>query len=462
MDIVECKKSYKEFKAELDAEMNRVANGFVRIGYALKVARDTSILYESGYTSVVAFAAGEYNLDKSQVSRFIAINDKFSEGGYSDRIQEQYAAFGYAKLSLMLNLPDEVNELLTPDLSKADVKAIKAEIDEEQKTTDIELMIEQQEHLQEHPEQQEENMLVKAVKSRLHDAPEMYGELFDVIGQPHSVRDVSEIFCPGESKVDMVRIPGMGRLMVSYKGPDKNIELVAVRSGEKESYTWQDMENLLNSIMPGNDVAAAWQQVYAEPYPEKAKVAPAQPERSTVNTERSTAKQEQPKPKEKSKVTRAVVPKPEPQKEPEKPLLHDVEPSIPKPDPVEPETQQEPEKEVKDADDQIEGQDSIQNHEEWMPGKVIDTTYEDVTEKQKVAPVQQENAQEEQENVQEPPENDQDEEKRVCISDKRKILDKLYVLRQKVLNNNKEDAAVLAEEVVSMIGGWDVEEHNPD
>lgn len=48
MDIVECKKSYKEFKAELDAEMNRVANGFVRIGYALKVARDTSILYESG------------------------------------------------------------------------------------------------------------------------------------------------------------------------------------------------------------------------------------------------------------------------------------------------------------------------------------------------------------------------------------------------------------------------------
>ena len=115
---------------------------------------------------------------------------------------------------------------------------------------------------------------------------------------------------------------------------------------------------------------------------------------------------------------------------------------------------------MKDADDQIEGQDSIENHAEWMPGKVIDTTYEDVTEGAKVAPVQQENAQNEQENVQGPPENDQDEEKRVCISDKRKILDKLYVLRQKILNNNKADAVVLAEEVVSMIGDWDVEEHN--
>lgn len=459
MEITKSTKGYREFKAELDAEMSRVANGFVRIGYALKVARDTDILYESGYTSVVAFAAAEYNLDKSQVSRFVAINDKFSEGGYSDRIQDKYAGFGYAKLSLMLNLPDEVNELLTPDLSKADVKAIKAEIDEEQKTTDIELMIEQQEHLQEHPEQQGENMLAKAVKSRLHDAPEVYEELFDVIGQPHSVRDVSEIFCPGESKVDMVRIPGMGRLMVSYKGPDKNIELVAVRSGEKESYTWQDMENLLISIMSGDDVAAAWQQVYAEPYPEKSKVAPVQPERGTEKTESSVAKTEQQKPREKSKVTRAVV-KPEPPKEPEKPLLHDVEPSIPKLNPVEPEVQQEPEKEVKDADDQIEGQDSIQNHEEWMPGKVIDTTYEDVTEKQEVAPVQQKNAQEEPENVQKSPENDQDEEKRVCISDKRKILDKLYVLRQKILNNNKADAVVLAEEVVSMIGDWDVEEHN--
>ena len=452
-EITKSTKGYREFKAELDAEMSRVANGFVRIGYALKVARDTDILYESGYTSVVAFAAAEYNLDKSQVSRFVAINDKFSEGGYSDRIQDKYAGFGYAKLSLMLNIPDEVNELLTPDLSKADVKAIKAEIDEEQKTTDIELMIEQQEHLQEHPEQQEENMLAKAVKSRLHDAPEMYGELFGVIGQVHAVRDISEIFCPGESKVDMIRIPGIGRLMVSYKGQDKNIELVAVRSGEKESYTWQDMENLLISIMPGDDMAAAWQQVYDEPYPEKPEVAPEQPKHSAP---------EKPKPKEKSKVTRAVVPKQEPPKEPEKPLLHDVEPSIPKPDPVEPEVQQEPEKEVKDADDQIEGQDNIQNHEEWMPGKVIDTTYEDVTEKQGVAPVQQKNAQEEPENVQKSQENDQDEEKRVCISDKRKILDKLYVLRQKILNNNKADAVVLAEEIVSMIGDWDVEEHNSD
>lgn len=417
MELVNYNKTYKEFKAELDAEMSRAANSFVRIGYALKVARDTNILYESGYTSVVAFAAAEYNLDKTQVSRFIAINDKFSEGGYSNKIQDQYAGFGYAKLSMMLNMPDEVNELLTADLSKTDIKAIKDEIAEEQKTSDIEMMIEQQEHLQEHPEQQEENMLDKAVKSRLQVDPEMYADLHQVISQPHSVRDVAEIFCPGESKVDMVRIPGIGRLMVSYKGPDKNIDVVAVRTGEKETYTWEDMETLLLRIMPEDDVAAAWQQAYGEPYPEKRKVAPVQPEK----------KPEKPK----SKVTKAAV------SSPKKPLLHDVEPSIPEPDPVEP--PEETEIVPAEPEKQIEGQDSIENHKEWMPEPVVDTTYEDVTESAETGQNGMKNVQNESE---------------TAHSEKKEILDKLYVLRQKVLNNNKADAEVLAGEILKKIGGW--------
>lgn len=49
----------------------------------------------------------------------------------------------------MLSLPDELNEVLTPDLSKADVQAIKAEVDEEKKVSDIELYLEQQQEPQE-------------------------------------------------------------------------------------------------------------------------------------------------------------------------------------------------------------------------------------------------------------------------------------------------------------------------
>lgn len=103
----------------MDAVVERVEEGFVQIGYYLKIARDTHVLQESGYKSVTDFAAAEYGLDKSAVSRFIAINDRFAEDGYSDRLKDQYRGMGRAKLSVMLLLPEEITEELTPDYSKS-------------------------------------------------------------------------------------------------------------------------------------------------------------------------------------------------------------------------------------------------------------------------------------------------------------------------------------------------------
>ena len=110
--------NYAEFKESLDTVVEKVEEGFVQIGYHLKVARDTNILQESGYKNVNEFAEAEYGLDSSAVSRFININDRFSENGYSPRLQEQYRGFGRAKLSIMLLLPECINEELTPDYSR--------------------------------------------------------------------------------------------------------------------------------------------------------------------------------------------------------------------------------------------------------------------------------------------------------------------------------------------------------
>ena len=94
--------SYQEYKAAVDSEMQRSAESFVRIGYLLKLARDTDILAGTPYGSVNEFAQAEYGLDRSQVSRFIRINDEYSEGGYSDHLMEKYRGYGYAKLALSL------------------------------------------------------------------------------------------------------------------------------------------------------------------------------------------------------------------------------------------------------------------------------------------------------------------------------------------------------------------------
>lgn len=41
--------SYEEYKHEVDSELQRSAESFVRIGYLLKIARDTDILKGSPY-----------------------------------------------------------------------------------------------------------------------------------------------------------------------------------------------------------------------------------------------------------------------------------------------------------------------------------------------------------------------------------------------------------------------------
>ena len=68
--------NYEEYKKTLTEELTKASESFVRIGYLLKVARDTAILAGTAYSDVTEFAAAEYNLDKTQVSRFIRINAK--------------------------------------------------------------------------------------------------------------------------------------------------------------------------------------------------------------------------------------------------------------------------------------------------------------------------------------------------------------------------------------------------
>ncbi len=148
---VENVKTLEDLKSQLNIELNKAAISFVRIGYLLKTARDTDILKDTEYSDVNEFAQKEFGLDRSQVSRFMRINDRFSISGYSEQLKVEYEGYGSAKLSLMLTLPDEINEELSPEMSKSDIQAVKEDYDEEQKITDLEVMREDKE-----PEEPEE------------------------------------------------------------------------------------------------------------------------------------------------------------------------------------------------------------------------------------------------------------------------------------------------------------------
>lgn len=378
-------RSYQEYKQELDTELKKTAEGFVRIGYLLKVARDTSILAESGYDNVIDFARAEYGLDKTQVSRFMNINDKFSEGGYAPELKEEYQGFGYAKLSIMLLIPEDVNNLLTPDFSKAEIQQIKDVVDEEKKTTDIEVMLERKDEAQ----QALDNNLEKVVFQLGKDNPKIYKELWEAVKKESETgKYFIRHLIPNGKAVYTVRIPGTGSHMLAITEESEDVKLLNLRdASQNEKYNKEDVEKAFGKIFFNTGTwKESWEKEYGEilPAEKNAAVAPVQskaaprkeskvivtkksePEKSVQNITESVSKTQQSVPESKETVLETAQKK--------EMTLNDVNPEIPAPDPkpVEEDVPEEKPDVQQDTNEQIPGQDEIENHPEYMPEKKTD------------------------------------------------------------------------------------------
>lgn len=329
-------KTYQEYKAELDTELSKTAEGFVRIGYLLKVARDTNILAESPYQTVTEFAKAEYGIDKTMVSRFISINDRFSEGGYSDQLQDQFKGYGYAKLTLMLSLPDEVNQELSPAYSKAEIQAIKDEVDEEKAISDLEVMME--------PRPVPDP--VKGLLNRLiyqlgEDSPDLYVQMVGITDPDIQewTRKAKEILAPDAEKQYSIRISGTGRFLMSIRETEDTITVTALRTLKKNCYTYQELQKAWEEILPPTgtpdtdwserDCQNAWENTYKREYPGKVKVAPVQQSEKPKKTESKTAFRKESKVQKATKPNQAKaepqVKEKQPAPEPENPQSTDME-----------------------------------------------------------------------------------------------------------------------------------------
>lgn len=380
-------RSYQEYKQELDTELKKTAEGFVRIGYLLKVARDTSILAESGYDNVIDFARAEYGLDKTQVSRFMNINDKFSEGGYAPELKEEYQGFGYAKLSIMLLLPEDVNNVLAPDFSKAEIQQIKDVVDEEKKTTDIEVMLERKDEVQ----QALDNNLEKVVFQLGKDNPKIYKELWEAVKKESETgKYFIRHLIPNGKAVYTVRIPGTGSHMLAITEESEDVKLLNLRdASQNEKYNKEDVEKAFGKIFFNTGTwKESWEKEYGEilPAEKNAAVAPVQskaaqreeskvivtkkqePEKSVQNIPESVSKAQESVPESKETVSETE------QAEKKEMTLNDVNPEIPAPDPkpIEEDVPEEKPDAQQDTNEQIPGQDEIENHPEYMPEKKTD------------------------------------------------------------------------------------------
>lgn len=305
---------YEEFKQTLDTELTRTTEGFVRIGFLLKTARDNpDILAGSGYAGINDMAAAEYNIDKTMVSRFISINDRFSEGGNSDRLQDKYRGYGYAKLAIMLQLPDGINDEISPAYSKSEINTIKKEYDEEQQVTPLEVMTEPKDATADTLTQTEQVFYVV-----MHNEPELYRQLWESITEWKKYLD---ILAPAGEAVYIARVSGAGKFMVSVKAD--GITVVNMRdASDREQMSGEGFIQLCGKLFAHDEptVESKWKALFREDMPGTAKVAPVQHD-----------KKAQAKKQPKVTVTRQdvrlekSVPEKSPEKELDNPVKHEEE-----------------------------------------------------------------------------------------------------------------------------------------
>lgn len=287
--------TFNEWQQALDAEFSKSAESFIRIGYLLKVARDTDILKDTPYTNVIDYAKTRYGLDKTQVSRFIAINERFGSKEDDSTLEDKYKGFGYAKLALMLNMPDEIIEEISPDYSKSEIEDIKKEIDEEKKISDIEVLIEGKDE-----SIKELNEFEKVLHQLLHDNPELFTKIHT---STYETAELVDILAPTGEMIYSVRLPGVGRLMLSIKADSGRITITNIRTMEKTEWNIEDLAesviNIFSMAADTEDSAKAWTSIFKEEYPKKTEIAPVQQEKPVQRKEKKVqkAKIEKPKPR---------------------------------------------------------------------------------------------------------------------------------------------------------------------
>ena len=372
---------YKDFKRDTDLAVEKIrtgamtmAQGAIELGYQLKVARDTGILQDSGYSTMTEFARAEYGIRSDETGRYIKLNDKYSENGYSRRIKDQYTGIGKTILVDMLQLPDLIRDEITQKFTREDVRSLNDELDEEKAITDLEVMMEEKDQVQE----ELPSILEKTTYQFGKDNPWIYADLFETLYTGDG--EIAEILAPDEEKIYFLRIPGTGRILLSLKVSEQEVKIINVRSQEKEIFSWQQLEAAFRRIMDyAGTPEESWEKQYGEEFPKKVK---GEPEETKQN-------KKSPKVQKAKKATKENVEKPvNDGGRSQETALDEKTASVienSKINPDFPSQDVNPKKKEKSQEtapeEQIPGQDSILNHEDYMP--------KPVTENPQIAPAQQ-------------------------------------------------------------------------
>ena len=115
----------EEAETSIRASLRDAARSVIAVGHYLKVIRDKELYLEGGYGSIWDYASERFGFSKSTASRYMARNDKFSVGGNSPVLAEEFREYSKAQLQEMLSLDAEQMSAVTPDMTVREIRELR-------------------------------------------------------------------------------------------------------------------------------------------------------------------------------------------------------------------------------------------------------------------------------------------------------------------------------------------------
>ena len=113
---------YREAKEIIRNKLQGMTQNFIGIGFYLRQIKETEGFRKDGYVSVYEFAEDQYGIKRSTAIRWMQMNEKFSQGGYSPFLDSGYKDFGKSQLQEMLYLDSEQLEEVTPEMTVREIR----------------------------------------------------------------------------------------------------------------------------------------------------------------------------------------------------------------------------------------------------------------------------------------------------------------------------------------------------
>lgn len=116
---------WQQWKQEIKDRLNQTVENFIAIGYRLRMIQDTEAYRNDGFMNLADWARSEFGLSESTITRFMAINAKFTVEGRGTELLPEFRGISYSKLQEMLTLSDEDCKLITSGTTVKEIRELK-------------------------------------------------------------------------------------------------------------------------------------------------------------------------------------------------------------------------------------------------------------------------------------------------------------------------------------------------